>query len=91
METELERIIAETNLLQDLRRALEKAKQDCEQPLHTALECLYHREGRQGRLEGYKTADKNLKKFFFSFFMFFFLNSIVSKISTVFLVNSTVK
>ena len=48
LETELERILAETHLLQDCRRALEKSKQDCEQPLHTALECLYHREGRQG-------------------------------------------
>lgn len=45
--TELERMLAETNLLQDTRRALEKAIQDCEAPLHIAQECLYHREGRQ--------------------------------------------
>lgn len=47
--TELERMLAETNLLQDTRRALEKAIQDCEAPLHIAQECLYHREGRQGK------------------------------------------
>ncbi|RZF48215.1 hypothetical protein LSTR_LSTR006182 [Laodelphax striatellus] len=46
--SELERMLAETNLLQDTRRALEKAIQDCEAPLHIAQECLYHREGRQG-------------------------------------------
>lgn len=46
--TELERMIAESNLLQDTRRALEKAIQDCEPPLHIAQECLYHRENRQG-------------------------------------------
>jgi len=45
---ELEKIITETNLLQDTRRALEKAIQDCEAPLHIAQECLYHREHRQG-------------------------------------------
>lgn len=48
MGTELERMIAESNLLQDTRRALEKARQDCEPPLHIAQECLYHRENRQG-------------------------------------------
>lgn len=48
MATELERMIAESNLLQDTRRALEKAIQDCEPPLHIAQECLYHRENRQG-------------------------------------------
>ncbi|KAE8740082.1 hypothetical protein FOCC_FOCC014407 [Frankliniella occidentalis] len=34
--------------LQDTRRALEKAIQDCEPPLHIAQENLYHREGRHG-------------------------------------------
>ncbi|KAG8247232.1 tektin-3-like [Homalodisca vitripennis] len=48
LATELERMIAESNLLQDTRRALEKARQDCEPPLHIAQECLYHRENRQG-------------------------------------------
>ncbi|XP_034239549.1 tektin-3-like isoform X2 [Thrips palmi] len=46
--TELENMLAETSRLQDTRRALEKAIQDCEPPLHIAQENLYHREGRQG-------------------------------------------
>ncbi|PSN29761.1 Tektin-3 [Blattella germanica] len=46
--TELERMVAESNLLQDKRRDLEKAIQDCEGPLHIAQECLYQRENRQG-------------------------------------------
>lgn len=48
ISTELERIIAESNLLQDKRRDLEKAIQDIEGPLHIAQECLYQRENRQG-------------------------------------------
>ncbi|CAH0388564.1 unnamed protein product [Bemisia tabaci] len=48
LTTELERMITESNLLQDMRRALEKAIADCDPPLHIAQECLYHREGRQG-------------------------------------------
>lgn len=48
LATELERMLSETHLLQDVRRALERAKQDCESPLHIVQECLYHREGRQG-------------------------------------------
>ena len=48
VSTELENMLAETSRLQDTRRALEKAIQDCEPPLHIAQENLYHREGRQG-------------------------------------------
>lgn len=48
ISTELERTIAESNLLQDKRRDLEKAIQDIEGPLHVAKECLYQRENRQG-------------------------------------------
>lgn len=48
VRTELERLITETNLLQDSRRALEKAIADIEGPLHIAQECLYQREQRQG-------------------------------------------
>ena len=48
ISTELERMLAETNLLQDKRRDLEKAIQDTEGPLHIAQECLYQRENRQG-------------------------------------------
>lgn len=48
MRTELERLITESNLMQDARRALEKAIADIEGPLHIAQECLYQRENRQG-------------------------------------------
>ncbi|XP_026681587.1 tektin-3-like [Diaphorina citri] len=48
LSTELEKMLAEIALLQDTRRALEKAIRDCEPPLSVAQECLYHREARQG-------------------------------------------
>lgn len=46
--TELERLLSEIALLADTRRALEKAIQDIEGPLHIAQECLYQREQRHG-------------------------------------------
>lgn len=49
LSTELEKMIGESNLLQDTRRAVEKAYQDTEVPFHIAQECLYHREHRQGK------------------------------------------
>ncbi|XP_060535106.1 tektin-3-like isoform X2 [Cylas formicarius] len=48
VRTELERLLTETGLLQDSKRALEKAIDDIEGPLHIAQECLYHREKRHG-------------------------------------------
>lgn len=45
---ELERLVTETALLQDAKRAIEKAIQDIEGPLHIAQECLYQREKRMG-------------------------------------------
>ncbi|GLG99803.1 Tektin-3, partial [Gryllus bimaculatus] len=48
LATELERLLGETNLLQDKRRDLEKAIQDIEGPMHIAKECLYQRENRIG-------------------------------------------
>ncbi|XP_063228065.1 tektin-3-like isoform X2 [Bacillus rossius redtenbacheri] len=48
LATELERLVAETNLQQDKRRDLEKAIQDIEAPLNIVQECLYHRENRLG-------------------------------------------
>lgn len=50
LATEFERMLTETHQLQDVRRAVEKANQDCDPPLQMAQECLYHREGRQGKL-----------------------------------------
>lgn len=41
-------MLSETHLLQNARRSLEKTKQDCDPPLHIALDCMYFREGRQG-------------------------------------------
>ncbi|XP_015832962.1 tektin-3 isoform X2 [Tribolium castaneum] len=46
--TELERLLTESDLLQEARRSLEKAISDIEGPLHIAQECLYQRENRQG-------------------------------------------
>ncbi|CAH1099920.1 unnamed protein product [Psylliodes chrysocephalus] len=48
VRTELERLIAETDLLMGQKRALKKAIDDIEGPLHIAQECLYHREKREG-------------------------------------------
>ncbi|KAK9502781.1 hypothetical protein O3M35_011487 [Rhynocoris fuscipes] len=48
LTTELEKLIGETNLLSDTRRAVEKAYIDCEAPLNIAQECLYQREHREG-------------------------------------------
>ncbi|XP_063606603.1 tektin-3 [Penaeus vannamei] len=45
---ELDRMLAETNRLNDSRRALEHALRDTENPLHVTKECLYFRENRQG-------------------------------------------
>ncbi|KAG8227484.1 hypothetical protein J437_LFUL002373 [Ladona fulva] len=48
LASEAERLAAESGLLRDTKRALEKAISDLEAPLHIAQECLYHRENRQG-------------------------------------------
>ncbi|CAL4119921.1 unnamed protein product, partial [Meganyctiphanes norvegica] len=45
---ELDRQLAETNRLNDQRRALERALRDTDNPLHVTKECLYFRENRQG-------------------------------------------
>lgn len=47
LNTEHEKLIAETQLLMECKRKVSKALQDLEAPLHIAQECLYHREGRQ--------------------------------------------
>ncbi|CAG9857436.1 unnamed protein product [Phyllotreta striolata] len=48
LRTELERMITEIDLLMGQKRALKKAIDDIEGPLHIAQECLYHREKREG-------------------------------------------
>ncbi|MPC26507.1 Tektin-3 [Portunus trituberculatus] len=45
---ELDRMLAETNRLNDSRRMLEHSLKDTENPLHVTKECLYFRENRQG-------------------------------------------
>lgn len=50
MRNELEKLLTETSLLQDCSRALKKAVNDIEGPLHIAQECLYHREKRHGKI-----------------------------------------
>lgn len=46
---ELDRMLAETNRLNDSRRLLEHSLKDTENPLHVTKECLYFRENRQGK------------------------------------------
>ncbi|XP_065340358.1 tektin-3-like [Cloeon dipterum] len=48
VSAELEKLLAESSLLAETRRSLDKAAKDCDGPLHVAQECLYHRENRQG-------------------------------------------
>ncbi|KAL1518172.1 hypothetical protein ABEB36_001834 [Hypothenemus hampei] len=62
VRTELERLLTETNLLQDAKRALEKARNDVEAPLHIAQECLYHREKRMGIELVHDSAEQSLLK-----------------------------
>lgn len=50
VHAELERLITETKLLQDTKRALEKTIKDTEAPLHITKECLYQREKRIGNI-----------------------------------------
>ena len=45
---ELDRMLAETNRVNDSRRMLEHALKDTENPFHVTKECLYFRENRQG-------------------------------------------
>ncbi|KAL7648223.1 UNVERIFIED_CONTAM: hypothetical protein RMT77_000126 [Armadillidium vulgare] len=45
---ELDRMLAETNRLDDSRRSLEHALKETEKPFHVSKECLYFRENRQG-------------------------------------------
>lgn len=73
--TEMERLLSESDLLQEARRGLQKAIADIEGPLHIAQECLYQRENRQGvdlvhdqpeqallkEIEIYRTAQEKLK------------------------------
>lgn len=51
VRNELEKLLTETSLLQDFSRALKKAIDDIEGPLHIAQECLYHREKRHGKFK----------------------------------------
>jgi len=48
LASELDEIIKESDLLQDSKRAVEKALADIEAPLHIAQENLYQREQREG-------------------------------------------
>ncbi|RLU25973.1 hypothetical protein DMN91_002136 [Ooceraea biroi] len=45
---ELEKLITESNKMQECRRGLQTAIQNFEGQLHIAQECLYHRESRKG-------------------------------------------
>lgn len=58
LNTELEKLVAETNLLSTIKQNVAKAQQNLKGPLHIAQECLFHRDGR----EGYKNAHDNFEK-----------------------------
>lgn len=60
LNTELEKLIAESQQLSDTKRKTTKALQDCEAPLHIAQECLYHREGRQNIEKVHDHVEKSL-------------------------------
>lgn len=60
LNAELEKLVAETRLLADIKRNIAKAEQDLEVPLHIAQECLYHRESRGGFEKAHDTAEKAL-------------------------------
>ncbi|XP_049779624.1 tektin-3-like [Schistocerca cancellata] len=62
LSTELERLLAESNLLQDKRKDLEKSIQDIEGPHHIAQECLYQRENRIGIDLVHDQVEKSLLK-----------------------------
>ncbi|XP_001851055.2 tektin-3 isoform X1 [Culex quinquefasciatus] len=47
LNTELEKLVAESAQLTDTKRNVQKALQDLDPPLHITQECLYHREGRK--------------------------------------------
>lgn len=60
LNTELEKLVAETNLLSNIKRNVAKAQQDLETPLHIAQECLYQRECRNGVEKTHDVVEKSL-------------------------------
>lgn len=60
LNTELEKLVAETQLLASIKRNIAKAEQDLEVPLHIAQECLYHRESRGGFEKAHDIVEKAL-------------------------------
>ena len=60
LSIELDKLVAETRLLANVKRNAAKALQDLEGPLHIAQECLYHRESRSGNDKVHDEVEKNL-------------------------------
>lgn len=60
LNTELEKLIQETSLLQETKRCVQKAMEDTEPPLHLTQECLYHREGRTSIEKVHDHVEKSL-------------------------------
>ncbi|NXN34700.1 TEKT5 protein, partial [Rhinoptilus africanus] len=59
---ELECLLKETQALETAKQRLERAADELQGPLKTALECLYHREMRKGIDLVHDDVDKNLIK-----------------------------
>lgn len=57
---ELDRLLNMNKGIMDTRRAIQKALQDMEAPLHIAQECLYHRENRKGNELVHDDVEKSL-------------------------------
>lgn len=60
LNTELEKLIQETSLLQETKQCVQKALEDTEPPLHLTQECLYHREGRTSIEKVHDHVEKSL-------------------------------
>lgn len=60
LNTELEKLVAESSRMQHVKLGLMTALQDLEGPLHIAQECLYHREGRKGVEKTHDDVEKAL-------------------------------
>lgn len=60
LNTEMEKLIAESAILAECKRSVQKALEDTEPPLNVAQECLYHREGRMSIEKVHDHVEKSL-------------------------------
>ncbi|GAB0095295.1 Tektin [Sergentomyia squamirostris] len=60
LNTELEKLIAESAILAETKKSVQKALEDTGPPLNVAQECLYHREGRMSIEKVHDHVEKSL-------------------------------